>query len=119
MAHYAELNQENKVLRVLVVDNSIMTDSQGREVEELGIQYLKGLFGEDTNWKQTSYNTIGGFYFDHITREPDSDQSKAFRKNYAGLNYSYDTIRDAFIPPKPEGEEWILDENSCRWIKTE
>jgi hypothetical protein len=66
-------------------------------------------------WIQTSYNTYGGVHYtndSYVT--PSEDQSKALRKNYAGIGYSYDKTRDAFIPPKPF-DSWVLDEDMCRW----
>jgi len=64
--------------------------------------------------KRTSYNTRGGVYYDPATGEPAEDQSKEFRKNYAGIGYTYDHSRDAFIPPKPYNS-WVLNETSCLW----
>lgn len=96
MAHYAELDSSNIVLRVIVVDNMMLKDEQGNEQEQIGIDFLKSLFGQETIWVQTSYNG-----------------SK--RKNYAGIGYTYDPERDAFIAPKPDSEGWILDEDTCRW----
>jgi hypothetical protein len=64
--------------------------------------------------KRTSYNTRGGVHYDPVTNEPSADQSKAFRKNYAGVGYTYDETRDAFIPPKPF-DSWTLNETSCLW----
>ena len=95
MAHFAELNDDNVVLRVIVVDNNRLIDSNGYEQEHLGIAYCKSLFGNDTKWRQTSYNAN-------------------FRKNYAGIGYKYDVQRDAFIPPKPFNS-WSLNESTCRW----
>ena len=69
---------------------------------------------DPNNWIQTSYNTRGGVHYNPDTDEPSADQSKALRKNYAGIGYTYDPIRDAFIPEKPYGS-WVLDENTCRW----
>jgi len=102
MAHFAELDSNNTVLRVLVVDNFMLKDEQGNEQEQLGIDFLKSLFGADTNWKQTSYNGNT-------------------RKNYAGIGYTYDTSRDAFINPKPivpqEDEQYVtFDEFACLWV---
>jgi hypothetical protein len=101
MAHYAFLDANNIVINVIV-----------------GIDEDQG----DENWeefygaKRTSYNTRRGIYLDPITKLPDADQSKAFRKNYAGIGFTYDSIRDAFIPPKPEGyNSWILNEQTCVW----
>lgn len=65
-------------------------------------------------YKQTSYNTRGGVHYNPETGEPSADQSKALRKNYAGLGYTYDATRDAFIPPKPYAS-WVLNEDTCLW----
>ena len=65
-------------------------------------------------WIQTSYNTRGGVHYQPDSNEPSADQSKALRKNYAGIGYSYNLIRDAFIPPKPY-ESWKLNETTCLW----
>lgn len=65
-------------------------------------------------WIQTSYNTKGGVHYDPETGEPSADQSKALRKNYAGIGFSYDAQRDAFIAPKLF-ESWTLNEASCVW----
>jgi hypothetical protein len=65
-------------------------------------------------YKRTSYNTRGGIHYQADNNTPSLDQSKAFRKNYAGIGYYYDSIRDAFIPPKPF-PSWVLDEFSCLW----
>jgi len=68
-------------------------------------------------WIQTSYNTHGGVHYDPSTGEPSADQSKALRKNYAGVGYTYDRERDAFIPPKPH-EDCVLNDETCRWEST-
>ena len=65
-------------------------------------------------WIQTSYNTRGGVHYQANSNEPSDDQSKALRKNYAGIGYTYDAQKDAFIPPKPFNS-WVLDETSCLW----
>jgi hypothetical protein len=65
-------------------------------------------------WIQTSYNTRGGVHYNPETNQPSADQSKALRKNYAGVGYTYDAQRDAFIPPKPYNS-WILNEQTCLW----
>jgi len=65
-------------------------------------------------WIQTSYNTRGGVHYQPDSDTPSDDQSKALRKNYAGIGYSYDAERDAFIPPKPY-DSWVLNEESCFW----
>jgi hypothetical protein len=100
MAHFAELDTNNAVLRVIVVSNHMLLDGQGQESEVMGIAFCHSLFGADTRWVQTSYNGN-------------------FRKNYAGIGFTYDQQRDAFIAPKPKGEGWILDEETCKWRNPE
>jgi hypothetical protein len=128
MAHFAELDSNNIVLRVLTLDNSLLENEQGQFIEQLGIDFLKNLYGTNTVWKQTSYNTIAGLYYDpnfepppEQKKPPAEDQSKAFRKNFAGIGYLYDLNRDAFINPKPtvsaEDEQYVtFDEFACLWI---
>ena len=94
MAHFAELNENNQVLRVIVVNNDVLNDN-GQEHEELGIVFCQSLYGKNTKWTQTSYNGT-------------------FRKNYAGIGYTYDAGRDAFIPPQ-SFPSWTLNESSCLW----
>jgi len=65
-------------------------------------------------WIQTSYNTRGGKHYDPETGELSADQTKALRKNYAGIGFTYDAAKDAFIPPKPFNS-WLLDEDTCLW----
>lgn len=65
-------------------------------------------------WIQTSYNTRGGVHYAPNTNTPSDDQTKALRKNYAGIGYTYDAARDAFIPPQPFAS-WTLNETSCLW----
>ena len=65
-------------------------------------------------WIQTSYNTRGGVHYNPETGEPSADQTKALRKNYAGIGFSYDRAKDAFIPPKPYAS-WNLNEETCLW----
>lgn len=93
MAHFAELDNQNTVLRVLVIANADTSDENGNEQEEIGIAFCQRLFGG--NWKQTSYNG-------------------KIRKNYAGIGYTYDAVRDAFIPPQPFAS-WVLNAGSCLW----
>ena len=99
MAHYAYLDENNIVTMVIV----------GKNEDE-----APGDWETYYGAKRTSYNTRGGVYYDPNTNEPGADQSKAFRKNYAGIGYTYDSTRDAFIPPQPY-PSWILDESSCLW----
>lgn len=110
MAHFAELDQNNVVLRVIVIGDDVLKDETGSEHEQHGIDFCKQLFGQDTVWKQTSYNTIGGKHADGKT---------PFRKNYAGIGFIYDPQRDAFIAQKPEGDGWSLDEEQCIWTNPE
>jgi len=65
-------------------------------------------------WIQTSYNTYGGVHYNPSSNEPSDDQTKALRKNYAGLGYTYDRERDAFIPPQ-SFPSWTLNEDTCLW----
>ena len=99
MAHYAYLDENSIVTMVIVGKN------EGKD----GIDWEE-YYGA----KRTSYNTLGGVYYDPDTKEPSADQSKAFRKNYAGIGYTYDSNRDAFIPPK-HFPSWVLNETSCQW----
>ncbi len=96
MASFAKLNSENIVIRVESVVNEVLKDSNGVEQEAIGIEFLKNLYNEQNAiWKQTSYNNN-------------------IRKNYAGIGYTYDEGRDAFIPPKSYNS-WILNEETCLW----
>lgn len=95
MAHFAQLDENNVVTQVLVVTNDVIMDSNGQEQESLGIEYLRNLFGNDTNWKQTSYNS-------------------KFRKQYAGIGYTYYTDLDMFIEPKLFNS-WILNNATGNW----
>ena len=102
MSHFAKLDENNIVIFVTVGRQ----EDDGKEVE------LYERTGDV--YKQTSYNTAGGIYYDPTTREPSADQSKAFRKNFAGIGFYYDDALDAFIPPKPFNS-WVLDEETCTW----
>jgi hypothetical protein len=93
MAHFAQLNEQNIVTQIIVVANQELLDN-GIESEAKGIAFCQSLFGG--NWKQTSYNGN-------------------IRKNYAGIGYTYDSQRDAFISPKPY-PSWTLVEETCRWV---
>ena len=96
MAHYCQLDENNVVTQVIVVANSDITDANGNEVEEIGIAFCKKLLGEDTNWKQTSYNSN-------------------IRVRYAGIGYSYNEELDAFIAPQPF-PSWTLNTETTDWI---
>lgn len=93
MAHFARLDENNVVTQVIVVANADTSDENGNEVESIGVAFCQRLFGG--TWLQTSYNGN-------------------IRKNYAGIGYTYDAQRDAFIPPKPF-PSWVLVEETCQW----
>lgn len=98
MAHFAKVNNG-------IVEQVIVAEPEFFET------FVDSSPGQ---WIQTSYNTRGGVHYNPETGEPSADQSKALRKNYAGIGYSYDAGRDAFIPPKPYAS-WVLNETSCLW----
>jgi hypothetical protein len=108
------LDSNNLVLQVICLENSILENEQCQRIEQLGIDFLQNLYGSNTIWVQTSYNTRAGIYHVSSTNEVDPDQSKAFRKNFAGIGYSYDSTRNAFISPKPFAS-WTLNETTCKW----
>jgi len=90
MAHFAKINEQNIVEQVIVADEEFINS---------------GAVGDPNLWLQTSYNTHGGVH---------SEGGKPFRKNYAGIGFTYDEKRDAFIPPQPYST-WILNEKTCLW----
>jgi hypothetical protein len=94
MAHFARLDKNNIVQEVIVVNNDVLLDN-GVESEQKGIDFCKSLYGQDTNWKQTSFNST-------------------IRKNFAGINSIYDQTRDAFMNPQPYSS-WTLNEDTCIW----
>jgi hypothetical protein len=96
MAHFAEIDENNIVTRVLVV---------GDDQEHRGQEFLADDLDLGGTWLKTSYNTQGGVH---------TLGGTPFRKNYAGMGYSYDAERDAFIPPKPYAS-WLLNEDTCNW----
>jgi hypothetical protein len=105
MASFAKI-ENNVVITVVSVVNEVLKDSNGIEQENIGIEFLKTLYNEPNSiWKQTSYNTNGGIH--KLGGTP-------FRKNHAGIGYTYDQTRDAFIPSKPFNS-WILNEDTCLW----
>ena len=104
MASFAKIGLNNKVIEVLSVHNNVLKDSNGIEQEVNGIDFLTKLTGWAI-WKQTSYNTHGGVH---------SLGGTPLRKNHAGIGYTYDETKDAFIPPKTLNS-WILNENTCLW----
>ena len=94
MATFAKIGLNNKVIEVQSLVNEVLHDSNGVEQENIGIDFLTKLTGWSI-WVQTSYNGN-------------------FRKNHAGIGYTYDEDRDAFIPKKPFAS-WILNEDTCLW----
>jgi hypothetical protein len=90
MTHFAKIDKNNIVTQVLVIEQDVVDT---------------GLFGDPASFVQTSYNTFGG---QHLTG------GTPLRKNFAGIGYKYDLVRDAFIPPQPF-QSWVLDEATCLW----
>ena len=98
MAHYAKVNYG-------IVEKVIVAESD----------FFKTFIDSSPgSWIQTSYNTRGGIHYQPNSNIPSEDQSKSLRKNYAGIGYTYDEDRDAFIPKKPYNS-WVLNENTCLW----
>ena len=95
MAHFAKLGTGNIVEQVISINNSLITDANGIEQEQLGNDFINKLYNTRDVWKQTSYNNN-------------------IRKNFAGIGFQYDQTRDAFIPPKPYNS-WVLNEDTCNW----
>jgi hypothetical protein len=104
MASFAKIGLNSKVIEVLSVVNEVLHDSNGVEQEVNGIDFLTKLTGYPV-WKQTSYNTHGGVH---------DNGGTPLRKNHAGIGYTYDEDRDAFIPKKPFNS-WVLNESTCNW----
>jgi hypothetical protein len=104
MASFAKIGLNNKVIAVHSVHNNVLKDADGVEQEVIGIDFLTKLHGWAI-WKQTSYNTHGGVH---------SSGGTPLRKNHAGIGYTYDEDRDAFIPKKPYNS-WTLNETTCQW----
>jgi hypothetical protein len=96
MAHFAQIDENNIVTRVLVIEQE-MVDT--------------GLWGDPATWIQTSYNTRGGV---HYSSDNLPDGGTSLRKNFAGIGYTYDSTRDAFYAPQPF-PSWVLNEDSCIW----
>lgn len=97
MAYFASIDGSGVVLRVISIANSVIGEPEKTfpETEQIGSDFITNTLGFSGEWRQTSYN-------------------KSFRKNYAGIGYTYDTQLDAFIPPKPH-PSWVLDEQTCFW----
>ena len=95
MAHFAQLNENNEVINVIVVGNDDCLDENGQESEQKGIEFCKSILGPNTKWVQTSYNNN-------------------IRVRYAGIGMTYDKTLDAFIPPKPYNS-WVLNNTTASW----
>ncbi len=93
MAYFSEIGSDNIIVRVISVANNVITNSSGDEEESIGVDFCHSLLGG--TWKQTSYNG-------------------EIRKNFAGVGYTYDSHKDAFIPPKPYSS-WVLNDSNCLW----
>ena len=109
MSHFAQINSDGIVVRVIVAEQDFINS---------------GAVGDPATWIQTCPNTRGGVYFEDVevtlsdgekrmVRQPAADQSKALRKNFAGIGFTYDSERDAFIPPK---HALVFNEQLCAWI---
>ena len=112
MAHFAQLNENGSVLRVVVVNN------ETAPTEEAGIAFLHELYKENnTIWKQTSFNTYAGVHYtdgEDRVRTPSADQSKAFRGNFASAGGHYDSVKDIFVGPKPYSS-WDSYDDNGQW----
>jgi hypothetical protein len=95
MAHFAQLDYEDNVLRVSVVRNVDILDKNGNESEEIGIQFLQSIHGQTTKWKKTSYNNN-------------------FRHRYAGIGMVYNNQYDVFLAPQPY-PSWTLNTETYEW----
>lgn len=95
MAHFAQLNDANQVVQVIVVNNDEIQNLPFPESEPLGIAFCQTLFGAATRWVQTSYNA-------------------SFRYNYAGIDFTFDEKAEAFVPPQPF-PSWTLDTSTYQW----
>jgi len=95
MAHFAQLDENDFVIQVIVVGDNDCLNHDGKECDIAGQTFCRSVAGEHTRWLRTSYN-------------------HNIRKNYAGIGYRYDAKRDAFIPPQVFSD-WVLNEDTCRW----
>jgi hypothetical protein len=95
MAHFAKLDDQGVVVEINVVNNETINNLPFPDSEPVGVAFLTDWSGGYSNWKQTSYNAN-------------------FRKNYAGIGYTYDSVLDAFISPKPY-PSWLLNTETCQW----
>lgn len=95
MAHFAQLTPKYHVTQVIVINNDALNNLDFPQSESIGISLCRSLFGDTTNWVQTSYNA-------------------SFRKNFAGIGSRYDSVLDAFIDPQPY-PSWSLNTDTCKW----
>lgn len=102
MAHWAKLDDNNTVIEVTVGNNNDSDEGYQWLIENLGGRWLK-----------TSYNAYAGKRYDPVTNQLTDEPG--FRKNYAGIGFTYNETLDAFIPPKPEGDGWVLNQTTCQW----
>ena len=105
MAHFAELDENNYVTRVIVISNSELVDENGDEQESLGINFITNTLGLSGTWKQTSYNTFGNQH---------SDGGTPLRGNFAGVGFFYDNVNDVFHQSKP-GDNYSLNTTTWLW----
>jgi hypothetical protein len=98
MAYFAKLDENDVVVDVHALNNIEMLTNEGVESEDMGKAFFIRGSGGHSNWVQTSYNA-------------------SIRKIYAGIGYTYDRVRDAFIAPQPTEGEWNLDESTCQWVE--
>ena len=99
MATFAKIGSGNIVEQVVAVSNEVAT------TEQAGVEFLQNLYNDTATWKQTSYNTYGGVH---------SLDGTPFRKNFAGVGYTYDETKNAFIASKPYAS-WVLNDDTCLW----
>lgn len=99
MSHFAIVDENDIVSQVIRITQDVIDT---------------GAFGDPKSFVQTSFNTRGGVHYDAVTGEPSADQSKALRKNFAGIGDKYDRVRDAFIGRQPFAS-WSLNEQTCLW----
>ena len=97
MSHFAHIDENGIVTQVIVAEQEVINS---------------GIFGHPSNWIQTSYNTRGGKHY--APNSWDEDNISPLRKNFAGIGFTYDSVRDAFYAPKPY-PSWVLDEDACIW----
>ena len=118
MAHFSKLGINGKVIAVTPVNNNVILNADGIEDEEVGRQYLENVHGWPL-WKKTSYNTLEGKYYifnESGERVLGPDQTKAFRKNYGAIGYTYSEEYDGFIQPRPPHASWTLNTTTGVWL---